>query len=462
ILLLVLSLLGCTQNVPYRTGDIAPCPTENPDNPDDACNIALIEQHEGYDLAFVEFTERGNVFDRERMAQVLAYAAELAQSESGVAAVVFVHGWKHNANGNDPNVHSFRDLLQQAAALRTADSLPAGRKLLGVYIGWRGLSLDLGFLTNASYWERKQVAHQVGKGGVTEFLLRLERTVVDPERSNKNLLLVTGHSFGGAIVLASLNEVLLERMVSAEPARQGCGAAKPGCSVCLQSRPFGHGVVLLNPAIEANEALQLKENAARMCFAPTQNRLLHVISSDADKATNKSFRMGQWLGVSLRWREAELQRRFGEHTVLLDETDLDTTTVGNYMPFRTGYLRQDDKDPTGWAYQNCVGAALGDEDCIDEPDQRNNHIPAATNEPLAFIQTDGEFIADHNDVFNAKVAGYLMAIIAEQRYKRRLAGDGDIRAEEIPAECVRENGNFNFGGCFDNYWQRFDKLDKES
>ena len=31
---------------------------------------------------------------------------------------------------------------------------------------------------------------------------------------------------------------------------------------CVQTRSFGHGVVLLNPAIEANEALQLKELVA--------------------------------------------------------------------------------------------------------------------------------------------------------------------------------------------------------
>ena len=380
----------------------------------------------------------------------------------GVATVVFVHGWKHNAHSDDSNVHSFRNLLQQAAELRAANSLPAGRKLLGVYIGWRGLSLDLGFVTNLSYWERKQVAHQVGKGGVTEFLLRLEKAMVDPEKTNKNLLLITGHSFGGAIVLTSLNEVLLERIIAAKTDPQGCGEwAKPGCKTCVKSRPFGHGVVLLNPAIEANEALQLKENAAQKCFAPTQNRLLHVLSSDADKATNSSFQIGQHLGVSMRWREAELQRQFGKQTVQLNESDLDTTTVGNYVPFRTGYLKQDKTEPTGWAYQNCVGVTIGEEECIDEVSERKNHIPAAVNEPLAFIQTDGEFIADHNDVFNANVAGYLMAIIAEQRYKRELA-EGSTQYTDIPPVCIKADNSFDFGACFDAYWSQFKALDAES
>ena len=185
-------------------------------------------------------------------------------------------------------------------------------------------------LTQATYWERKATAEQVAKGGVTELLLRLEREVIDDERPNRNLYLVTGHSFGGAVVLSALNEVFLERVAAAT-------AEKPGDD-CVRSRPFGHGVVLLNPAIEANEVFQLKELVAETCFVASQPRLMHVISSDADLATNKAFRIGQWLGVNLSWRQAPLTRGFNGTAVQFQESELDTITVGNFTPFQTGQL----------------------------------------------------------------------------------------------------------------------------
>ncbi len=238
LLLLAFSILGCTQNLPYRTDPAASCL-------DITCDTsAWLEHHQGFDLAFVEFTERGNVFKRSHMNQVLEYAEELAETDTGTAVVVFVHGWKHNAKATDDNVLDFRWLLQKTAKLRAKGRLPKSRKLLGIYIGWRGLSLNLEPLTNVTYWDRKQVAHQVGKGGVTEFLLRLERMVIDPndsENENKNLLLITGHSFGGTIVLSSLNEGLLVRVLAAEAASGG-EWADTGCDCCVESRPFGHGV----------------------------------------------------------------------------------------------------------------------------------------------------------------------------------------------------------------------------
>ena len=111
-------LIGCTPNEAYRTALPASCATANcGDAPD-----TFIEKHDGYDLAFVEFTERGNVFDRERMNQVLDYVAEQARydpsdPDRGVFTVVFVHGWKHNARADDGNVESFRGLLSQVYKL---------------------------------------------------------------------------------------------------------------------------------------------------------------------------------------------------------------------------------------------------------------------------------------------------------------------------------------------------------
>ena len=186
VLLLALIATACTQNVPYRTVEAVRC------EKDDCDPRTYLEQHQDYDLAFVEFSERGNVFSRERMNQVLDFVGERAQydpeqPDQGVLTVVFVHGWKHNASAEDENVASFRKLLSKIASSPRALTPPGAkmtppRRVIGVYVGWRGLSIDWGEpLTNISYWERKQTAEQVAKGGVTELLLRLEREVIDDD-----------------------------------------------------------------------------------------------------------------------------------------------------------------------------------------------------------------------------------------------------------------------------------------
>jgi hypothetical protein len=308
------------------------------------------------------------------------------------------------------------------------------------------LSVGLGPLANVTYWERKAVAHEVGKGGVTEFLLRLEHALTDKKDQNKNLSLVVGHSFGGALVLTALNEIMLERVISAEGGHPCGEKSKPGCTQCFKTRPFGHGVVLLNPAIEANEVLQLKEAVAQTCFARDQSRLLHVISSDNDQATNTAFRFGQWLW-GVRQSQTRFERRFGDQTITFDESDLDTTTVGNLKSFQTGQLSKP-KDPGGeWTYKNCVADPA--RSCLAAEEEKSRHIPAWRHEPLAFIHTDKEFIENHNDIFNNNVAAYLAAIVVEARLLR--TGD----EKDILPTWKREDGSFNFGACLLDFLKRF-------
>ena len=73
-------LIGCTPNEAYRTALPANCATPDcGDAPD-----TFIEKHDGYDLAYVEFTERGNVFDRERMQHVLDHVAAQAEYDRAI------------------------------------------------------------------------------------------------------------------------------------------------------------------------------------------------------------------------------------------------------------------------------------------------------------------------------------------------------------------------------------------
>jgi hypothetical protein len=281
-----------------------------------------------------------------------------------------------------------------------------------MYIGWRGESIRVPLLKETTFWDRKAVAEEVGRGGVTHLLLELDRITASDDR---NVMVVIGHSFGGAIVVSALNEVLTERAVHRT---RGKGFA----------RTVGNGVLVLNPAIEANQALSFVEASKSAAYPPEQHPLFVSLSSDADSATHYLFPLGQTVGLSLTWRQADLERgyyydrRQPERTQPLREEHLDSTTVGNFSPFLTHRLSARARDgEVDFSFQTCDGnpeacEPLGLTSLSGQPTIRD--LP--TNYPLYFIKTDDSIMTGHNDIFNSKVRSFVFTVI-DDVIRRNLA-----------------------------------------
>ena len=91
-----------------------------------------------------------------------------------------------------------------------------------------------------------------------------------------------------------------------------------------------------------------------------------------------------------------------------------------------------------------------------------NTYPFKKMSRLRFIHADGNFIADHNDVFNDNVVTYLAAIVAEARYKLLTKAKQNPRHPEVedarlPRDCRRSD----FGSCFDYFQRQFKELEEE-
>jgi hypothetical protein len=456
----LLATSACTHNSLYRTEAAQDCHGNT-------CDKAFIEHHhnadENYDLAFVEFSERGNVFDRDKMKQVIDYVDQQEQaSPNGIMLVVFTHGWRHNA-GNTPknNVHGFRNMLKMVSAEQLGR-----KKVIGIYIGWRGLSLKLDPVNLATYWGRKNTARQVGNSGVPELLLRLNEIAKRGYANNRNTFVITGHSFGAAVILAALKDILLERIVTAPTVNPDqCGGQVQCPTGCYKSEPFATTTFLINPAVEANELLQLKEVIAeKRCFAKSQPKLLHIISSDRDLPTRFAFVGGQFLGVSMLENEASLHRKIyigdtpRQKDVSIPESGLDTTTVGNYPPFRTGRTREADKLTAQYRKEHCPDAVAnqcyipchGTDDCLTDAEKKRfpYHLPVAPHEPVSIIYGDRDFMSGHNDIFNDEVMGYIAAAVIENQYESSKTGI----APEVLDKCQEWNkergrNDFSFTAC---------------
>lgn len=321
-------LIGCTANRPYRT-DLVPCDTTKPGAD---CTAAVIESTPDYKLGFVEFDDQGWFWNREQLKsveQMIQSEAGIGQSGGarGIIMVLFVHGWKNNAAYDNTNVQMFRVALKQLNQAEQAQNGNNARKVVGVYAGWRGLSVKsdvfppLGM--ELTFWSRKRAAHKVGDGAMTELLVRLEKlqqaaNVSIPSGALKTDFIIIGHSFGAAAVYSAACQVVTERFVQTVEQNQPL-------------KPLGDQVILLNPAFEAARHYNLNELAVSISKYPDAQRpVLSIFTSKGDWATHTFFPLGRFFSTLLqRFRHDEPQR------------SADRTAVGWFGPFVTHDLVYD-------------------------------------------------------------------------------------------------------------------------
>lgn len=290
------------------------------------------QQRGQYHLAFVEFDDQGWFADRKQMEALFMLLDRLERDASarpgrGGHPLIFLyaHGWKHNASACDNNVVCFSRLLERMDILEQHrnEALPPGatsappRPVVGVYVGWRGLSLDAGALSNVTFWSRKATAERVGRGGVKELLTRLENYRRARNRGHdddKTQLIVAGHSFGGAVIYSALSHALMEQAsitnrFDAPDCRQiHRRKTRPDGVLCYDTATsFGDVVVLVNPAFEGTAYEPLFHVATNRCYPPWQRPVMLTVTSEGDDATGIAFPLGRKVSTLFEHRGSPAQ-----------------------------------------------------------------------------------------------------------------------------------------------------------
>jgi hypothetical protein len=317
-LLLVALLLqvGCAAHQQYRT-NLEVCRTAGADR---QCETAAIEDAGSYILGFVELDDQGWLWSRAQLDAVLDRLRDEEQRQR-LVIVTFVHGWKHNAKYDDENVRMVRSNLRVLNRLEQSTSKREGRtprKVVGVYAGWRGASLKLWGLENLTFWERKNTAHEVGRGALCELFLRLEDLrngshVLHEGETNQTRLIVIGHSFGGAATYSALASLLAERAVETIDEH---GHGHP-------PRGFGDLVLLVNPAFEAARYGVLEDIAVHQTYLATNLENLAIFTSKTDRATKIAFPLGRHVSTLFENYQSRL------------EAKANRTAVGHFTPYIT-------------------------------------------------------------------------------------------------------------------------------
>jgi pimeloyl-ACP methyl ester carboxylesterase len=223
-----------------------------------------------YELAIVEFDDQGRCYDRGQMDGVAkrldALAPDPERLGQDVILVVFVHGWQHDARSDDENLSAFRVLLSETVEYeRTrASGGVAARPVLGVFVGWRGLSAfgpgDV--FAAATFWERQSAGQRVAFGSVRELFGRLRHYRNRQKKNHGNpLLVIVGHSFGGMIVFSALAQSLIQ------------AASAPAGGVTPE---FADLVLLVNPAIEGARYIPIYDLVTSPAFKTRTTRQLPV------------------------------------------------------------------------------------------------------------------------------------------------------------------------------------------
>ncbi|MCQ8103031.1 esterase [Methylomonas sp. SURF-2] len=405
-------LSGCASNEIYR-GDYTLC-SVTPGNPCEQNSLHLYNDGAAneYTLGFVEIDDQGQMRDRKQMQALLDTLYQKAAKES-ILLTVFVHGWHHNARPGDSNIESFKENLARISQVESQRSKELGRpprKIAGVYVGWRGESIDLAPFNYLTFWDRKSTAQDVGYLGITELLVKLEeianvRNSMTPPI--KSRLVVIGHSFGGAVVFSATSQILASRFVDSRENKSYTDSAKG----------FGDLVVLLNPAFEALRYAPFYDLAqARCSYFPDQLPRLAILTSEADDATGILFPLGRIFSTVFE-THGDIERNDCNLPLSLDEGKADRATVGHYPPLISHALTPvaDAQNLQRASYENMKH--LWSTQTPGGSTQYGSTVLTHLNKtsprnPYLNIRVDESIIADHNDVFNEKVMEFIRLLIS--------------------------------------------------
>jgi hypothetical protein len=172
-----------------------------------------------YSLAFMEFNDKGQLFEPAQLDRALAEVHRARTTRTGAKPmiVLFVHGWKNNASKNSGNVWGFRQVLA-GLALNAALSTPA-EEVVGIYVGWRGASINAPVLKELTVFDRHHAARHVPVPVMTGALQRLMDAAKAPAVSpSPATMVMIGHSFGGAVLEIAVAPALTRAVQDARAA----------------------------------------------------------------------------------------------------------------------------------------------------------------------------------------------------------------------------------------------------
>jgi hypothetical protein len=358
-------------------------------------------------LAFLEFDDMGEAWDRRQLPEALALIERAKQFDKPPIVVVFVHGWKNNASREEKhrngNVIGFEGVLEY---LRTR--VYGGFPVVGIYVGWRGDLIPKYWPARRqlSYFNREQAALRIPGASMTSALVNVA-TTTHRERPEAYVLMI-GHSFGALVLERALSQAMADYALRIAPDVR----SQPG----EQDGGWSDLVVFVNSAAAATEGKQmldlLKNRTAfilRDAEGMERSRPLYLsISSVGDAATRFALPLGH--GPSfLMHRTSGTFRPYTASDVpqppVAAQSAYYTSTLAHMQALQSHVIIEDGTCNTGGAARTPFGNEF------KLPNQRIYQIcekPGRWNDtPYWAMQMPASVVRDHSSIFTEDMVGLL-------------------------------------------------------
>jgi len=329
--LAALLMTGCTANAPYRDLDVLNNPSDFGgyigSEPQQKSFYARTVQ-DPYDLAFVEFDEKGDFWDREQLGYALRQIEKLSRDPGRPPLLfIYIHGWQNNAGDQTHDVANFRGLLSRLALNAR---ISRNYQVFGVYLGWRGLLVPGGtnplsqafyFVPHeASFWSRKDTATRVAGEPMSEAIFAVVHAARKTSPEARTVLI--GHSFGALVLEKTLAQALPASFYAQEDSRGSDAKLLAPADMIL----------LLNSASESIYAKELMDMFRRARFSgdiSSRRPLILSVTSEGDVDTGDLFPIGTTLSNAFgTFRTYQRNQKYDGATGQVDQSDFFTRTPG--------------------------------------------------------------------------------------------------------------------------------------
>jgi len=384
----------------FNRNDLPPGKDQNKckKNRTDLANDPRCVPRPSYDLKIIRVTNAGEFVDRCELTDVLYelnWDRPIPSDSFGATAredakilpklvILYIHGWKHDADSDDTDLKQFRDLTSDLQK-RYVDQ----KYVVGVYLGWNATAGLPGFLENLSFWVKKNNADRIAQSAIVTKIVSSIGSITRSAPAGRDQFIAVGHSFGARILFSATAQSLVYETERAHP-------GFPKGEYKLVKSP-ADAIILLNPAFEASRYSAIDDISRKdERFNVGQPPLLISVSTENDWATKRAFPIGQWLGLARSKREL--------------------TTLGNYLPYCTHSLvpvsNRHEVDAThnaeGLSEYFCAGS-LRLARLSREQVQRVVHA----HNPFLVARTTKAVIDGHNGIWGREFKTWLEALIIE-------------------------------------------------
>jgi hypothetical protein len=386
-------------------------------------NALVTTLRPGITLAYVEFDDNGEMYDvlhngvpdRPELDQTIAAIMALEkQSPDGINVVLFVHGWKNNAD-NTNNVAGFQAFLQ---FIQSSYAAPNAAPLMGIYIGWRGASVKTA--KDLSYWSRTNATQRVAGPNLDEALFQIIRAVKTRRKDydGASNLIMIGHSFGGRVLEKAMTAYLEGQLLTHDPDHIGGCVVPSNAAPPPADFPMPDLTVLLNEAAPATDAKQFLE--MMKCHAVTNRKywqakkqeadfpLLLSVTSVGDSATSIALPIGQTVSrLELKTRD------YGSNA--------DPPEIRNQSTY---YIHSAANIPALHSHELKTTACAPDEIEVPLPHlilgqyrlcgvHRTGTPPYWNHTPYWITNIPVNIVPDHSDIFQPALYGFLSEFLPE-------------------------------------------------